>query len=55
MPFQDRANITVEHVIPGEEVLQSWQKNGAKFLVIISYAWLDKERPQTLITANRYA
>ena len=31
--------------LTGDKLLQEWKKHGAKFLVIISYAWLSKEHP----------
>ena len=43
--FEDRANIPSEWFIHGDELMQSWQKHGATFLVIISYPWLSKAHP----------
>ena len=43
--FEDRENIPNKWFIQGDELMQTWQKHGATFLVIISYPWLSKGHP----------
>ena len=44
-PFMDRENIAPECFVQQDELIDMWQKHGAKFLVIVSYPWLTKSHP----------